>query len=320
MIIPMKHVSVHQQASSSSLADPRKLGRHRCKIGMVMFVCTLLLIWCATDNVLFASDKQSTLSTEPLYLAISGRESASFRFQVNGEEFEKWNILSSSQPTITLFGFDSEHDTLYVQESIDEETWSDSFLFHFDQSSGTWKAESRSRSPSVTQSRVMLQFDSLDMLPSLEFPVSVCDAFYDLSVGGDIRLQFSYLNERNTELLLHTSVGYRNNRSITDWILEFHDIALRAGIGYQYRPLPWITFEPSIAFGVVAHILYGDIGGSGNDSLSVFFDPQVRLALECILGDRQGVQLIVSPNITWYFEKASVGQHIGIDAGVRVRW
>lgn len=320
MIIPMKHATPDQQASISSLGYLGIFGRHHCGIRMAVFVCTILLLWCTTDNSLLALDKKSTLSTEPLYLTISGSDDASFRFQVNGEEFGKWSSLSSSQPTITLLGFDSEHDTLYVQESINEGTWSDSFLFHFDPSSGTWKVESRSRSPSVTQKRAMLQFDSLDLLPSLEFPVSVCDAFYDLSVGGDIRIQFSYLGERNTELLLHTSVGYRNNRSITGWILDFHDISLRTGIGYPYRPLPWTTIEPSIAVGVVAHILYGDIGGSGNDSLSLFFDPQVRLALGCILGDRRSTQLIVSPNITWYFENSSVGQHIGIDAGLRVRW
>ncbi len=320
MITPMTYATQSQQAGLFSPSDRRKLDRHHCRRCIMVFACTILLLCCVTDNSLFASETRSTLGAEPIYLAISGRENASFRYQINGEEPGKWNVLSSSQPTITLLGFDSVHDTLYVQESVNGGTWSDSFLFHFDASSGTWKAESGSRSSAMIQSRAILQFDSLDLLPSLEFPVSVCDAFYDLSVGGDIRIQFSYLGARDTELLLHASVGYRNNRSITDWVLEFHDISLRGGIGYPYTPTPWITFEPSIAVGVVAHILHGDMGGSGTDSQSLFIDPQVRLALGCILGNKKSTQLIVAPNISWYFEKTSVGQHIGIDAGIRVRW
>lgn len=68
------------------------------------------------------------------------------------------------------------------------------------------------------------------------------------------------------------------------------------------------------------HIIEWTAEEDGPQSLSLYLDPVARIAATFILGTDDGVQVVVSPGYSFFFERGAIGQLISIEAGLRVNW
>ncbi|MDD3457687.1 MAG: hypothetical protein PHF04_12175, partial [Sphaerochaeta sp.] len=95
--------------------------------------CTALLLLFSGISV-FASNTPLRLLIKP----VSDRVQ-SIRFQTGAEETDRWALVPASNPLLVLEAFDSSKDRLFVQQSLDKQSWSSSYEYQYDSSTKSWK-------------------------------------------------------------------------------------------------------------------------------------------------------------------------------------
>jgi len=95
--------------------------------------CTALLLLFSGISV-FASNTPLRLLIKP----VSDRVQ-SIRFQTGAEATNTWTEVPASNPALVLEEFDSNQDKLFVQQSLNKQSWSSSYEYQYDSSTKSWK-------------------------------------------------------------------------------------------------------------------------------------------------------------------------------------
>jgi hypothetical protein len=276
--------------------------------GEVMFfrlrklVC-LCLLFCVSVAYGFASGNQLSILIKPTSESIK-----MFRYQSGQNSDGLWTEADISLPSIILEGFDSAKDVLYVQQTNDLATWSDSYLYKYDPTAGVWGIFL----PATKKASLV---DSLDVKFYGLYPYGTSATYYSYVLGAGLKMNFAL--DKGEKLLGYSELTYSSGPSETDWVDSMQAVGLSAGMGYRISLGSKMQLTPEIGYGVVFHLLDADFDQDGENTLEVFADQQVRFSLNLsyALGDKY--ELFFAPLGVLFFEDGSIGTMFGCQSGLR---
>ncbi|MGE4453287.1 MAG: hypothetical protein AB7D92_02035 [Sphaerochaeta sp.] len=301
-------------------AQPQIRGNTGPKWSRFVVLCYLLFL---LGTHLHASD--------PLYLQFlpNTSEMSQIRYQINTEHPEGWTTLDEKDSLIRLEDFDKDGDILHIQQSSDGSSWTESTLFTYNQNENRWQIhDTREPVLALTAEEVNVVKDSsfrassLDIRGQYLYPIGVCSDSYGTGFGGKIQTNFSFSNPSSfaDTLQYYANLSYQRMSSSTSWITAFHEMSTSLGIGIPFPLNAAFTILLECEGGVLIHLVDGDVEGDGVNEQSLFVDPMARVAVTCVLGTADGVQIVVSPGLSSFFEQDSIGLLVGAEAGLRIHW
>ncbi len=267
-----------------------------------------------------------TLAAEPVYLEFrpTSPEITQFRYRTSDEHPNQWVTSEVHDSLISLENFDKSEEVLTIQQSSDGSSWGKDILFRFNITDNKWEVFSEVSVPPIQESELERTFKptSLDIRGQYLAPLGICSDSYGTGFGGKLQLGFSFSGPSKSidHLLPYTTLYYQKPSSSTSLVSSFQIIGTTLGIGIPVRKHHAFSVCIDIEAGIMQHIIEWTAEEDGPQSLSLYLDPVARIAATFILGTDDGVQVVVSPGYSFFFERGAIGQLISIEAGLRVNW
>jgi len=271
-------------------------------INVRMAACTALLVFFSSLSV-FASSSPVRIMIKPA----SGQVVA-IRYQTGTQARGAWIEVDAAHPILLLEAFDSEEDILFVQQKEKNQDWSRSYEYRYDTKTNSWNA-------TLPDPKKPLFIDSMDIKPYALFPTDSSSTLYSSVFGGAVKLNLS-VDEHNP-LYGYGEAAYSRGPSKSDWVDVMQAINISAGFGYKLRLGKNMEIAPELGYGLVLHLLDGDLDQDGTDSLEAFVDQQVRLALNFNYSLCDEHEFFIAPLGILLFEKSRVAALYGVQAGMR---
>ncbi|AEV27913.1 hypothetical protein SpiGrapes_0049 [Sphaerochaeta pleomorpha str. Grapes] len=264
-------------------------------------------------NVLLEENKRALIpehTKNPLNILIKPTSETvkAFRYQSGQNSDGLWTQADISSPSIVLEGFDSINDALYVQQSEDLATWSDSYLYTYNPTQNTWGV-------SLPATKKTSFVDSLEVKLYGLYPYGKSATYYSYVLGAGLKMNVALDTEK--KLIGYGEATYSRGPSETDWVDSMQAIGLSVGMGYKISLGSKMQVTPELGYGVLFHIFDADFDEDGENKFEVFADQQVRLSLNlCFaLGDKY--ELFFAPLGVLFFEDGDIGTMFGCQSGLR---
>jgi hypothetical protein len=259
-------------------------------------VCLLLAAMLAP---LPAQDTQVEFSIVPRSSTVTR-----FRYQLGPPLAGGWIELDASDARM---GFDAATDAqqvLYLQQASGDGGWSDSFQYRYEAKAGSYAAI-----PAV-------RLDSVDTGATLLWPQGECAMLYELAAGASLQANLSLRDHQRVSLA--GGLSYSCGESSTDWVESFHLVGLGAGVGYRIPLGERLEIVAEVGYGLMTHLAYGDLSGTGSPVLASYFDQQAWAALRLVCDINARLGLYLAPTGTLFFERGEMGAMVGVQTGLRI--
>nr|WP_321307026.1 hypothetical protein [uncultured Sphaerochaeta sp.] len=269
-----------------------------------------------------------TLVAEPVYLEFrpTSPEISQFRYRISEDGNSPWVTSDIKSPLITLEDFDKSNGILTIQQSNDGLSWGKEILFRFNTTDNKWEAFSKANVAPVLAEEPVLErtfgASSLDIRGQYLIPIASCTDTHGTGFGGKIQTNFSVSNpEKRADFLQYfATLSYQRLSSSTSWVSSYHVLGTSLGVGIPVSTQPAFSVGIDLEAGIMQHILEWVAEESGPQSLTLYLDPMARIAATFVIGTDDGVQVVVSPGYSCFFEKGAIGQLISLEAGLRINW
>lgn len=264
--------------------------------------CTVLLLLLSTA-LAFASSTSLRIVIRPA----SDRVQA-IRYQVGNDASHPWTEVHASNPVMVLDAFNSAQDRLFVQQTQDNQSWSEIYEYQYKSEDKSWTI-----TPSEADSPGLVE--SLDLKLYNLYPLSKSSTYYSYVIGAGLKMNIA-LDEQET-LLGYAELAYSRGPSKSDWVDTMQAVNLSVGMGYRFAISENFQLTPELGYGVVVHLLNADFDQDGTKTFEPFVDQQVRLSLNLSYTLSETYTLIVAPLGVVFFEKESIGTLLGFQTGLR---
>ncbi|WP_394699410.1 hypothetical protein [uncultured Sphaerochaeta sp.] len=265
-------------------------------------VCIVLLLSLSMIQIM-ASENNVSLRIKPVAESI-----LAFRYQVGPNSEGKWTEVDISDSVLVLKGFDSSEDILYIQQTKDRITWSDSYEYRYDTTAKTWNISL----PPVKKVKVL---DSLDVALYGLVPYGTSSTLYSYVLGTQLKVSFSIAGLDN--VIGYGAFTYSLGPSKSDWVDSLQAVGATIGIGYKIQLGNGFEAIPGIGYGVLAHLVDADFDEDGVSKFQVFADQQIRFSMDLTYALGNQYKVFISPLGVLFFEKESIGTMFGCQAGIR---
>lgn len=258
-------------------------------------------------SLLLASTVSVFASSPPLYLMISpgSEQVVTMRYMTGTKANGTWKEVDITHPLQLPKDFDSEKDLLFIQQKDTNQDWSSSYIYRYEEQTNNWL-------PVVIKS---LFIDSIDLRRYALFPAGSSSPFYSIVNGDSIKLNLR-LDEDNSQYG-YCETGYSHGPAKTDWVDTMQAVNISAGMGYRFKLNKNLEITPELGYGLVLHILYGDLDQDGLKTYETYLDQQVRLSVNLGFAPTASYELFIAPLGVLFFEKDRVVPLYGLQAGIR---
>ena len=264
--------------------------------------CTALLLLLSTLSV-FASSSPVRIMIKP-----ASEQVVAIRYQTGTKAKGPWKEVDADHPILSLEAFDSVQDVLFVQQKEPGKDWSRSYEYRYDTKTNSWDV-------TLPDPRKPLFIDSMEIKPYALFPTSTCSSLYSSLIGGAVKLNLSV--DEHKPLYGYVEGAYSRGPSKSDWVDLMQAINISTGFGYRVRLGKGLEIAPELGYGLVLHLLDGDLDQDGTDSLEVFVDQQARFSLHVNFTFVDAHEFFIAPLGVLLFEKERVAALYGFQAGMR---
>lgn len=264
--------------------------------------CTALLLLLSTLSV-FASPVPVRIMIKP-----ASEQVAAIRYQTGTKTKGSWKEVDADHPILSLEAFDSTQEVLFVQQKEPGRDWSRSYEYRYDTKTNSWDV-------TLPDPRKPLFIDSMELKPYALFPTSTCSSLYSSLIGGAVKLNLSV--DEHKPLYGYVEGAYSRGPSKSDWVDLMQAINISTGFGYRVRLGKGLEIAPELGYGLVLHLLDGDLDQDGTDSLEVFVDQQARFSLHVNFTFVDAHEFFIAPLGVLLFEKERVAALYGFQAGMR---
>lgn len=283
------------------------------------------MVFCMLILLCFAQ----TLVAEPVYLEFrpTSPEISQFRYRISEDGNSPWVTSDIKSPLITLEDFDKSNGVLTIQQSNDGLSWGKEILFRFNTTDNKWEAFSKANVAPIpaqdpVQEKRTFGASSIDIRGQYLLPLGLCSDSYDTGFGGKLQINFSSsISSQNSDVLLpYTAIFYQKPGSSTSLVSSFQIIGTTLGLGFPLLANPALKVSIDIEAGIMQHIIAWSAQSGEPQSYTLYLDPIARIAATLLLGSADGVQFLVSPGYSCFFEQGAIGQLISLEAGLRMNW
>lgn len=282
------------------------------------------MVFCMLILLCFAQ----TLVAEPVYLEFrpTSPEISQFRYRISEDGNSPWVTSDIKSPLITLEDFDKSNGVLTIQQSKDGLSWGKEILFRFNTTDNKWEAFSKANvAPVLAEEPVLVRTfgaSSIDIRGQYLLPLGLCSDSYDTGFGGKLQINFSSsISSQNSDVLLpYTTIFYQKPGSSTSLVSSFQIIGTTLGLGFPLLANPALKVSIDFEAGIMQHIIAWSAQSGEPQSYTLYLDPIARIAATLLLGSAYGVQFLVSPGYSCFFEQGAIGQLISLEAGLRMNW
>lgn len=264
--------------------------------------CTALLLLLSTLSV-FASPVPVRIMIKP-----ASEQVVAIRYQSGTKAKGPWKEVDADHPILSLEAFDSTQEVLFVQQKEPGRDWSRSYEYRYDTKTNSWDV-------TLPDPRKPLFIDSMEIKPYALFPTSTCSSLYSSLIGGAVKLNLSV--DEHKPLYGYVEGAYSRGPSKSDWVDLMQAINISTGFGYRVRLGKGLEIAPELGYGLVLHLLDGDLDQDGTDSLEVFVDQQARFSLHVNFTFVDAHEFFIAPLGVLLFEKERVAALYGFQAGMR---
>ncbi len=236
----------------------------------------------------------------------SGESNLQIRYQSGTIPTMSWKMADSSA-SLSIEGFDSGKEFLFVQQADEKKEWSDTYTYRYDYFQGSWSLV-------VPEQRTKrISNASLDVKAYGLLPADRCSDFYSFLLGGGIQANISL-----GKWIGYTGLTYSKGPPKSSWVKSQQAVAMAVGMGYSIPLSEKFELIPEVGYGVIFHLLDADFDKDGTYTLEFFADQQVRLALYLTYAVNARNKLFIAPLGVLFFEKEDFGIMYGCQAGLRV--
>lgn len=264
--------------------------------------CTALMLLLSTLSV-FASSSPVRIMIKP-----ASEQVAAIRYQSGTKAKGPWKEVDADHPILSLEAFDSTQEVLFVQQKEPGRDWSRSYEYRYDTKTNSWDV-------TLPDPRKPLFIDSMELKPYALFPTSSSSTLYSSVIGGALKLNLSV--DEQKPLYGYVEGAYSRGPSKSDWVDVMQAVNISAGFGYRVSLGKRVEIAPEAGYGLVVHLLDGDLDQDGTDSLEVFVDQQVRVAINFNYTFCDVHEFFVAPIGVLLFEKSRIAALYGVQAGMR---
>lgn len=233
----------------------------------------------------------------------------SFRYQYGPEAKGTWILLDGFSPSISLDAFNPVLDKLFIQQSQDGASWSDTYVYIYDPAAKRW-------SVSVAQQSELQR--SIAAYASMLLTPDSLKHLYEASFCG--RIEFKQETSFNPRLLLVLDLGAGGAASNNIWLNHFLILNAGVGLGYRFDVMNRLALVPSVTYGILANTGEVDFDGDGNAQEVWYFDQQIRASVSLEWMMTETMSMVIKPEAVVFFEANRIGLLYGIGAGLQFGW
>ncbi len=268
-------------------------------------VCISLLLVTSTAFI-FASVNPISILIKPTAETVK-----TIRYQTGIVSGDSWIEMDIPCPLLVLEGFDRSKDVLYIQQSEDQVSWSDCYEFRYNAAVQAWEVSQ------ATAEKANF-IDSVDIKLYGLYPYGKCATYYSHLLGTGLKMNFN-LN-KDEKLIGYSEITYNRGPSKTDWVDSMQAVSISVGLGYSFPLGSRMQISPELGYGVIFHLLNGDLDEDGEDSLEIFTDQQVRLSLNLSYALGNKYEIFLAPLGVLFFEDGDIGTMFGCQIGIRMNF
>lgn len=265
-------------------------------------VC-ICLCFFVSAAYLFAAENHLSVLIKPTSESVKA-----FRYQSGPNSDGLWTEVDISLPKIVLDGFDSSSDALYVQQTEDFATWSDSYQCTYNPAKETWDVFL----PTIKKAGLV---DSLEVKLYGLYPYGKSATYYSYVIGSGIKMNIAL--DKGKKVIGYGEATYSRGPSETDWVDSMQAMGLSIGMDYSIPLGNNMQVTPELGYGVLFHIFDADFDEDGENNLEVFVDQQVRLSLNLCFALGDNYELFFAPLGVLFFEDGTIGTMFGCQSGLR---
>ena len=233
------------------------------------------------------------------------------RYQTGTKADKQGAIVDASYPILELENFDHTHDTLFVQQSEDKRFWTDTYAYRFHPDTQTWTV-------SESESDAGHTIDALDIKLYGLLPAGSSSERYASVLGVSCKLHHDAHDQR--PFSGYVEAGYSRGPSQSDWVDAMQACNLSVGVGYRFVSSSKLNISAALGYGLVIHLLQGDLDMDGSTNLASFVDQQIRLALDFSYALSPAYALVASPLGVVFFEQGNIATLFGLQTGLRITY
>lgn len=163
----------------------------------------------------------------------------------------------------------------------------------------------------------LVYVDSLDFGGTHVFPIETWAQFYSSGVGGHTQLNLGL--SQHEGVLFGLALEYAYGISKTIWVNTFHDASFTLGVGYRFAVGHRLSLEPEVGWGMMFHVVDGDVDRDGTSSVGLYYDQYARAVVRLVLSLGERISIAAGPRFSAFLENDAQGFLIGYQAGARVR-
>lgn len=267
--------------------------------------CTALFL-LFTQVVVFAATPPVRVTIKP-----SSEGIHAIRYQAGTKPDSQWSLVDATAPHLLLEKFDYNEDTLFIQQSEDYRTWTDTYAYRFHPYTQTWTVSTAAKNPGD-------RINALDIKLYGLLPAGSLTERYTSVVGAACKLHRSFHDQ--SPFTAYLEAGYSRGPSQSDWVEAMQACNLSVGVGYRFASTSKLNISTELGYGLIFHLLHGDLDMDGSTSLASFLDQQIRLSLDISYALSPTYALIASPLGVVFFEQESIATLFGLQTGLRIKY
>jgi hypothetical protein len=264
----------------------------------------LLFLLCAAQ--IYGSGDPVSILITPVTESVKA-----VRYQTGIEQGDSWTGVGIPAPVLTLEGFESTNEVLYIQQSEDALTWSDTYEYRYDPAAKVWDI-------SRDTGRGTSFIDTLEIKLYGLYPYGNSTACYSHLLGAGLKMDVALSHDGS--LMGYSEFAYSRGPSESHWVEIMQSIDLSAGLGYRIPLGSRAQVSPELGYGVLIHLLDADFDEDGTSTLEVFIDQQVRLSLNLSIAMSDTTELFFGPLGVLFFEDGNIGTMVGGQSGIRIHF
>lgn len=161
-----------------------------------------------------------------------------------------------------------------------------------------------------------VRFDSLEAGLINEWPLGTLAEYYITGIGAGVQGTFAF--GFDPDVRAFAGVEYVHGLSRTSWVDSFNELALTLGASYILPLTPQLELAPEVAFGLLVHLVSGDVDRDGEKSTDLFTDSYLRISPKLYWLFTDTLAAFLAPRFSVFTENEATGFLFGVQAGVRI--
>ncbi|MDY0290653.1 MAG: hypothetical protein RBR15_17665 [Sphaerochaeta sp.] len=236
-----------------------------------------------------------------------------YRYQFNSDQGAKWITFGRDKPHLIFSYEELKGNILYLQQSYNGVTWSESSAYRYDEVSAAWlriQIQKEAVSEALQRERSL----SLDVEAHANIPFGLYDEYFKMGLGGKIQLNKTWQNN----LIGGAALSYTYGVSKTTRVDDFHKIQVIGVAGYEMILHPSISLIPELGVGALLHMPVGTVFANGTHGLYNFIDFVVEAGVKIKITLGKTIQIYTAPKFRVFVESDSLGMLGEVAIGTRV--